>query len=99
MAPNISSAGNLLFDSISAVFRLPTALREFCQVIDGYIRPAYLALKRKAIHFLKAAADDARCQLELQKRQYCEAASDDMKQKYPCDYILARDIALSVSCC
>jgi hypothetical protein len=119
MAPNISSAGNLLFDSISAVFRLPTALREFCQVIDGYIRLAYLALKRKAIHFLKAtgilitiafagaslyyakaAADDARCQLELQKRQYCEAASDDMKQKYPCDYILAQDIGLYFfSCC
>ena len=118
MASNISSAVQLVFDSISALLRLPPALRKFCQAIDRYTRPAYLALKRKAIHFLKAmgilitiafagaslyyakaAADDARCQLELQKRQYCEAASDDIKQIYPCDYILAKDIAPSIEYC
>ena len=59
-----------------------------------------LAFAGASLYYAKAAADDAHCQLEIQKKQYCDTAPEDMKQKYPCDEILARgSFGFSVSCC
>ena len=61
-----------------------------------------LAFAGASLYYAKAAADDAHCQLEIQKKQYCDTAPEEMRQKYPCDEILARGtdwLSVTASCC
>ncbi len=60
-----------------------------------------LAFAGASLYYAKAAADDAHCQLEIQKKQYCDTAPEEMKQSHPCDEILARGVEwlAVIGCC
>jgi len=51
-----------------------------------------------SLYYAKAAADNARCQLELQKQQICESQPEEVRLRQPCEEILRRAMASLVSC-
>ncbi|RYP78230.1 hypothetical protein DL771_000707 [Monosporascus sp. 5C6A] len=57
-----------------------------------------IAFAGASLYYAKAAADDARCQLELQKRQYCESLPEEVKRLIPCAEILRRAMSTVVNC-
>jgi len=115
MALNIASIRNLLLNFICALstawcefwqvvdhYTRPaysTLKRKAIYVLKTTGILITIAFAGASLYYAKAAADDARCQLQLQKIQYCETASERMKQIHPCDSILVQDIPLPISCC
>ncbi|RYP47641.1 hypothetical protein DL768_006339 [Monosporascus sp. mg162] len=57
-----------------------------------------IAFAGASLYYAKAAADDARCQFELQKRQYCESQPEEVKRRFPCAEILRHAISIDLSC-